>query len=114
MTENTISTFLMQNAKFFTPAHQTQIKQMLANEDESKLTVLQAVSFKDPTTMLIISLVTGALAVDRFMLGQVGLGIAKLLTIGGCGIWTIIDFIKIQDMTREYNFEQFKKALGLM
>ena len=35
----------------------------------------------------------GYLGLDRFMAGQVGLGIAKLLTFGGCGIWATVDIV---------------------
>ena len=35
----------------------------------------------------------GALGVDRFMRGQIGLGIIKLITCGGAGIWALIDWI---------------------
>ncbi len=37
--------------------------------------------------------VFGGIGVDRFMRGQVGLGILKLITGGGCGVWALIDFI---------------------
>lgn len=50
---------------------------------------------KDQSTALLLSVFFGVLGVDRFYLGQVGLGIAKLVTCGGAGVWAMIDTILI-------------------
>lgn len=52
-------------------------------------------SGKDWLTALLISFFLGGLGIDRFYLGYTGLGVVKLLTAGGCGIWALIDFILI-------------------
>ncbi len=44
---------------------------------------------------LIMSVVFGSLGVDRFLMGKVGTGILKLITLGGLGIWWLIDVILI-------------------
>lgn len=106
-----VDQFIAANGKFFPNEKIPIIKQRLLDSDETKSEVVQCMDFKDPTMLLVISILVGALGIDRFMLGEIGLGVVKLLTCGGCGIWTIVDWCIVTKKTKEYNYNELMKNL---
>ena len=111
MDSQKVDMFLMTNGKFFESNQLPIIRDRLLNLDESKWMVIQTMQFKDPTTSLIVSILAGPLGIDRFIIGDTGMGIGKLLTCGGFGIWTIIDYFMIQGATREKNMAMLQQVL---
>lgn len=106
-----VDLFMMLNSKYFESHHVHAVREKLLSLDESKWGLVQTLQFKDPTSSLIVSLMGGQLGIDRFLIGDTGLGVAKLLTCGGVGIWTIIDWFMIMGATREKNMELFQNSL---
>jgi len=77
-------------------------KRLPKDERSSYLTACDSEA-KDPVTIFVISLFLGGLGVDRFVLGQTIIGIVKLLTLAGCGLWWFIDLFLIMGATKEVN-----------
>lgn len=111
MESQKVDMFLMTNSKFFESHHLNTIRERLLTMDDSKWPVISTLQFKDPTTSLIVSLLAGSLGIDRFIIGDTGLGVGKLLTCGGLGVWAIVDWFLIQGATREKNLEKIQQFL---
>ena len=101
-----IDMYIMTNQKYFPAEKMMYLKEKLKSLDDEKLSLISMVELKDPTTLLLISIFLGSWGVDRFMLGDTGIGILKLLTGGCCGILTLIDWFSIQKKTKELNFNK--------
>ncbi len=106
-----VDLFMMLNSKYFESHHLHAVREKLLTLEESKWAIVQTLQFKNPDTSQILSIIGGQLGIDRFYIGETGLGIAKLLTCGGLYIWTIIDWFTIMGSTREKNMETFQNAL---
>ena len=52
-------------------------------------------SEKDWLVTLLLCIYLGGIGVHRFYAGKIGTGILQLITLGGCGIWTLVDLIMI-------------------
>ena len=111
MESQKVDMFIMTNGKYFESHHVGLIREKLLNVDDSKWALIQTLQFKDPTIILIVSLLGGALGIDRFIIGDTGLGVGKLLTCGGLGVWAIVDWFMIMGATRQKNMEKIQQAL---
>ena len=107
-----VDMFIMSNGKFFESHQVNMIRERLVALDDSKWAMLSSVQLKDPSTSLMVSIFAGSLGIDRFMIGDTGLGVGKLLTCGGFGIWTIVDWFQIQTATREKNMQKIQQFLN--
>jgi TM2 domain-containing membrane protein YozV len=106
-----VDMFVMTNQKYL-PAEKIQLlRDRLLAADDNKMVMLSGVEMKDPTAILLVSIFLGSLGIDRFMLGETGMGILKLLTGGCCGILTIIDWFTVQKKAKDANFQKLMAIL---
>lgn len=88
------------------------LKNKLADADDSKYDEIACANLHNPTHILLFSIFLGGFGVDRFMIGDVGLGVAKLL-FGWltCGIWPLIDIFMSYKSSKEKNFNKLMNLL---
>lgn len=95
---------LMNASKYYPEACIPQIRKMLDEDPEGFASTMAMSSAKDPFVVLMISIFIGGLGIDRFYLGDYGLGVLKLLTGGGCGLWWFIDLFLVMNRAKEINW----------
>ena len=106
MDEQTVEQYLLVNQNFFPQEKLYFLKEKLLNLNEEQFYLLHSIELKDPIILFIVSIFLGCFGVDRFLLNDNAIGVLKLITCGGCGIWTIVDWILIINKTKEYNFNK--------
>ena len=113
---NFTDSFLSANTANFPSEQLPSLRQRLSQLDDSQANqVIAAANVKNPTTALILSIFLGTLGVDRFYIGHVGLGVAKLLLAWlTFGIWTIVDWFLIINATKKANLVAINNALATM
>ena len=109
-----VQQYIMANAKFFPEDSINELKARLSKLSQNQFNAIQGIQLKDPMIMLLLSLFLGSWGIDRFLLKEIGLGIIKLLTAGGCGIWTIVDWFLVMNRTREFNYKLVSNSLPIV
>jgi len=89
----------------FSIIEQQMLMQDLTDQQKMLFTSQYESVKKDRGTVLILSVLLGTLGVDRFMIGDLGMGLLKLFTFGLCGILWLIDIFtirrKVDDLNRK-------------
>ena len=106
-----VKIYLASKIKYFPAEKIAIIKSKMETLTEEQFLMVSASDFKDPTVMLLVAIFVGGWGVDRFMLGDVGMGVLKLLTGGLCGLLWLIDIFSVQKKTKELNFNNLMLIL---
>lgn len=102
--------FIAANAGKFEPSALMAIRGELEKMSDEKIMALTAINYTDPMLILVIAIVLGW---ERLFLDDVALGILKILTCYGFGIWWLIDIFTAASRAREYNFKKFMSAAAI-
>lgn len=94
--------FMVKNNGMFDQKDIPEVERVIADMNDANFSNLLMIDFKKPSTILLIAILLGW---DRFFLGQIWLGILKLITLQGFGIWWIIDVFTAKKRARRYNFD---------
>lgn len=110
MEQQKIDMFVGQHTEDFEPADLMTIKQKLETMDESKFFYVNGQKYVEANTMLIIAILLGW---ERFWMDDIAMGVVKVLTGYGCGIWWLIDIFSAKKRARKYNFNKFMQAVQM-
>ena len=106
-----MTNFLIENQKKFKTVDLMVIKEQLDKLSDKQLFMLNSMDFKDPTVSVVLSVLVGGLGIDRFYIGDTGLGVLKLITGGGLGVWWLVDMFVITGKTKKNNIKDFHEVL---
>ncbi len=100
-----VEMYILSNRQYFPSEKLIYMKNKMFEMDENKFELVSTVDLKSPQIIMLVSIFLGELGVDRFMIGDIGMGILKLFTGGLCGILWLYDFFTISERVKKINFE---------
>ena len=80
------------------------LKDKMKMMDKKRLSGIYTLKMTNPRYVFIVSVFPGIFGVDRFLIGDKHIGLLKLLTLGGCGILLVTDWLTIAETVRDLNF----------
>lgn len=103
--------YFAKKAKYFPKKKIDALKSAMSSTDDSRFAMINNVKLKSPTSAWFVSLFFGELGIDRFMVGDTGMGILKLCSLGCCGILYFIDLFRIRKRAKERNYNKIIEVI---
>lgn len=96
--------------------HLERLTEQMSNEQLQTFAVVYRSRRRDPQNVLILTLLGFLIlaGLQRFYIGQIGMGILYLLTGGLCLIGTIVDIINYKDLAKEYNLNVANEVVRMV
>lgn len=107
MRQELIQQFMLKNGENFDPLVIPSIQKKLEEIDDNNAAIVLGIGLMNPTLILVIAIVLGW---ERFFLNDIAMGILKIITCYGCGIWWLIDLFTATRRAKEYNYNKFVQA----
>lgn len=111
---NQTDAFLLRNCNKLHPEKIMEVRNAIVSLPVEKQSQLEMMPLRSPQVVFVCSIFFGTLGVDRFLNGQIVLGILKILTFGGFGIWSIIDTFTSYKRTQICNCKKILKRVNLI
>ncbi len=111
MEKSKVDFFLASNSDKFEAAALMSMKDTLEKMDDEQFIILQGADYRSPTIIFIIAFFLGW---ERFFLNDIGMGVLKVLTCQGLGVWWLVDLFTAFSRTKRYNFNKFMETTAFL
>ena len=102
-----VQSFMIKYGECFDVMRAQEIQNKIAAIDDDKAAPLMSLELQKPTFILVIAILLGW---ERFFLDDIGMGILKVITCYGFGIWWLIDIFSAKKRTYDYNYKRFNEV----
>lgn len=109
--------YLEKNREFLFPNYtysEEEIESAMIGMPRYLAASVKSLRLKKPSTVQVIAVFPGSLGVDRFYLGEKWMGFLKYITLGGVGIWWILDIMSAKSRCRAYNCRKILELAGML
>ncbi|MDR0971646.1 MAG: TM2 domain-containing protein [Bacteroidales bacterium] len=109
MNSDNVNFWMLDKSPYFPIEDLERIKQVVEKIPDSSAYILQAFWFRHPVLIFIIALFFG---IERLFLEDYLLGVLKIITCYGLGIWWFIDLFTAMKRAKRFNYRKFVEITG--